>query len=83
VAPHGGEPWKRTLATADFAGFRKLAVASPAGHKVAALQWRVGRVGQRGWYELAGYWRKGLPSGRAVDVPAEVFWASSPPPRAR
>jgi hypothetical protein len=110
VARHGG-PWKRTLATADFAGFQKYIVdfctdsrpqknyaphdgdqrghgwgylaheakddqipatpqvtrpggkfrfeasafASPAGYKAAALEWRVGRVGRLGWYELDDY----------------------------
>ena len=124
-----GGPFKRTLATADFAGFRKYLVdfctdtrpvknyapndgdqrgygwgylaheakdekipakptvdrpegkfwfesssfASPAGHKVAALEWRVGRVGQRGWYELADYWRKDMAEARTIDIPAEVF----------
>jgi hypothetical protein len=125
-----GGRFKRTLATADFAGFRKYIVdfctdtrpvknyapndgdargygwgylaheakddqipttptvlrpkaggfrfeasafTSRGGHKAAALQWRVGRVGKRGWYELADYWRKDLESGRAVDIPAEVF----------
>jgi hypothetical protein len=127
-AQHGG-PWKRTLATADFAGFRKYIVdfctdtrpvknyaphdgdqrghgwgylaheakdaqipatpavrrvggmfrfeasafASPAGHGAAALEWRVGRVGRRGWYEIEDHWRKELPSGRAVDIPAAVL----------
>jgi hypothetical protein len=129
TAQHGGAPWKRTLATADFAGFRKYVVdfctdtrpvknyvphdgdprghgwgylahearddkipatpvvkrpggkfrfeasafASPAGHKAAALQWRVGRVGRPGWYELIDHWWKELPSGRTVDIPAAVF----------
>jgi hypothetical protein len=30
-------------------------------------------VGRRGWYELDDHWRKERKSGRAVDVPAEVF----------
>jgi hypothetical protein len=128
-AQHGGA-WKRTLATADFAGFQKYIVdfctdsrpvknyvpydgdqrghgwgflaheakddkiprapklespkgdgyrfeasdfASPADHKAAGLEWRVGRVGKRGWYELEDYWRKDVASGRTVDIPAEVF----------
>jgi hypothetical protein len=129
-AQHGGA-WTRTLATADFAGFRKYIVdfctdtrpdkkyapndgdqrgagwgylnleakdekipdtpkvtrpgdkfrfeastfASPADHKPAALEWRVGRVGKRGWYELHEYWRTEVKSDRAVDIPAEVFKA--------
>jgi len=125
-----GGRFKRTLATADFAGFRKYLVDfctdtrpvknyapndgdqrgygwgylareakddkiparatverpksdafkfqasqfdSPAGEKAAALEWRVGRVGKRGWYELDEYWRKDVELGRAVDIPAEVF----------
>jgi len=129
VAQHGGEPWKRTLATADFAGFRKYVVdfctdtrpvknyvphdgdprghgwgylaheakddripgtptvqrlktgafrfeasafASPTGNQ-GALEWRVGRVGKRGWYELVDYWRKEAEASRAVEVPREVF----------
>jgi hypothetical protein len=127
-ARHGGS-WKRTLASADFAGFQRYIVdfctdsrprknyrpndgdqrgagwgylvheatdelipatplvtrpggtfrfeasafASRARHRAAALEWRVGRVGRRGAYELDDYWRKELKSGRAVDVPAEVF----------
>ena len=128
---YGGGQFKRTIATADFAGFRKYLVdfctdsrpvknyapndgdqrgygwgylaheakddkipakpaverpgekyrfeasafASPAGQKAAALEWRVGRVGQRGWYELDDHWWKEIAEGRAVDIPAEVFKA--------
>ncbi len=125
-----GGRFKRTLATADFAGFRQYVVdfctdsrpvknyapndgdprgygwgylareakddkvpatptveraraggyhfeasvfASPAEYKAAALEWRVGRVGQRGWYELEDYWRRERGAGRAVDIPAEMF----------
>ncbi|WP_439622716.1 choice-of-anchor X domain-containing protein [Gemmata sp.] len=124
-----GGPFKRTLATADFAGFRKYLVdfctdsrptknyapndgdqrgygwgylahearddkiparptadrpggkltfgasafASPAGHKAAAVEWRVGRVGQRGWYELADHWRSVVEPGKVIEIPAEVF----------
>jgi hypothetical protein len=124
-----GAGWKRTLDTADFAGFQKYIVdfctdtrpiknyapndgdqrghgwgylsleakddkipatpkltkldgkfrfeasafTSSAGHKLAALEWRVGRVGQRGWYELEEYWHKELKSGSAMDIPAEIF----------
>ncbi|MDY3552242.1 CotH kinase family protein [Gemmata sp. JC717] len=127
---HFGGAWKRTLATADFAGFRKYliefctdarpvknyapndgdqrgygwgylaheakddkipakpavtrpkangytfeaaAFTSPAGAKSAALEWRVGRVGQKGWYELADHWRKDVAEGRSVEIPREVF----------
>ncbi len=129
-ADHFGGHWKRTLATADFAGFRKyivdfctdsrpvknyapndgdprgygwgylaheakddkipatpkvtqlkagesqfeaLAFTSPAGQKPAALEWRVGRVGKRGWYELEEYWKKDVVEGRSVIIPAELF----------
>jgi pimeloyl-ACP methyl ester carboxylesterase len=128
-ASYWGGPWKRTLATADFAGFRKYLVdfctdtrpgkkyapndgdqrgygwgylahearddkipatpkvggspggrrfeaaafASPTGQKPAALEWRVGRVGRPGWYELEERWRKESASARTIDIPAEVF----------
>ncbi len=55
--------------------FQASAFASPAGHKPAALQWRVGRVGQVGWYELAEHWGKEVKSGNAIDIPPEVFAA--------
>ncbi len=53
--------------------FEASAFASPAGYKAAGLEWRVGRVGKRGWYELDDYWREERGSGRAVDIPAGVF----------
>jgi hypothetical protein len=53
--------------------FEASEFASPAGHTAAALEWRVGRVGRRGWYELDDYWLHDLKSGRALDIPAEVF----------
>jgi pimeloyl-ACP methyl ester carboxylesterase len=124
-----GGQWRRTIATADFAGFRRFLVdfctdtrptknyapndgdqrgygwgylaretrddkipdtpkverlpggrrfeasafSSPAGHKSAALEWRVGRFGRRGWYELDERWRKEVESARAIDIPPEVF----------
>ena len=127
---HFGGRWKRTLATNDFAGFRKYLIdfctdsrpvknyapndgdprgygwgylnheakddripatptttrlkadtfqfeatefASPSGHKPAALEWRVGRVGQRGLYELDESWRKDLEMGRTMTIPPDVF----------
>jgi hypothetical protein len=126
---HFGGPWKRTLATNDFAGFQRYVVefctdsrptknyapndgdqrgygwgylahetrddripgtptvarsggaqrfrASPFVSTVsaapAALEWRVGRVGRRGWYELAEHWRTEAASGTEVDIPADVF----------
>lgn len=121
-----GGRWKRTLATNDFAGFRKYLVdfctdsrpkknyapndgdprgygwgylaheakddkipgtatvtrqggfrfqasafTSPAGQQPSTLEWRVGRVGKLGWYELAERWR--TEGGTEVDIPAEVF----------
>ncbi|WP_238602552.1 choice-of-anchor X domain-containing protein [Fimbriiglobus ruber] len=130
TADHWGGRWTRTLATNDFAGFRRYVVdfctdsrpmknyapndgdqrgygwgylaheakddkipatptvqqptsgrfqfeasafISPAGHKPAALEWRVGRVGQRGWYELDERWRTEVKSGREVGIPPEAF----------
>ena len=128
-ADHFGGHWKRTLVSANFAGFRKYVVdfctdsrptknyapndgdprgygwgylafearddkvparpaverpgnkyrfeasafASPAGHKPATLEWRVGRVGQHGWYELDDYWLEHIESGRAVEIPSRLF----------
>jgi hypothetical protein len=37
------------------------------------LEWRVGRVGQKGWYELADYWHKNEGMETSVSIPAEVF----------
>lgn len=53
--------------------FQASVFTSPAGHKPAALEWRVGRVGRRGWYELADHWRKDMADGVTADIPAEVF----------
>ena len=53
--------------------FKATAFATPANAKAAALEWRVGRIGQRGWYELAEHWRKENASGIEIDIPAEVF----------
>jgi hypothetical protein len=53
--------------------FEASAFSSPAGHKPAALEWRVGRVGRRGWYELDEHWRKEIESARTIDIPPEVF----------
>lgn len=127
---HFGGQWKRTIATADFAGFQKYLVdfctdrrpkktyqpndgdqrgygwgyltheakddkipgtpkvtrpkadafkfeatefESKAGHKSAAVEWRVGRVGKKGWYELADHWKAEVKDGREADIPAAVF----------
>src|SRR5262249_253387 len=53
--------------------FEGSAFSSDGGHRGAALEWRVGRVGKKGWYELADHWRKDVKDGRAVEVPAGVF----------
>jgi len=52
---------------------RGIGVCLPAGHRASALEWPVGRVGRRGWYDLDDYLRKELESSQAVDIPAEVF----------
>jgi hypothetical protein len=57
----------------DQQRFKASAFASSAGHKPAALEWRVGRIGRRGWYELAEHWRKETTSGLEINVPSEVF----------
>lgn len=46
---------------------------SPAGHKPALLECRVGRTGQQGWYELPELWRKDLESGTDFNIPSEIF----------
>lgn len=53
--------------------FEASEFASPAGHPPAALEWRVGRIGQRGWYELDERWRQERESDRRIDIPAAVF----------
>jgi hypothetical protein len=62
-----------TRPKADASKFEAAAFVSPAGTKAAAIEWRVGRVGQRGWYELADYWRKDIADGRTVEIPAAIF----------
>ncbi|MEO2090744.1 MAG: hypothetical protein ABGY75_14765, partial [Gemmataceae bacterium] len=46
---------------------------SKVGSKAAAIEWRVGRIGQNGWYELADHWKTEATDGRAADIPAKVF----------
>lgn len=58
---------------ADAFKFEASEFTSTAGHKVAALEWRVGRVGQRGWYELTDHWKAEVTDVRATDIPAAVF----------
>lgn len=65
------EPTAGTAAEWPKAGtyrFEASAFASPAGGRTVALEWRVGRVGQRGWYELADYWKEEVATGRTVDI---------------
>lgn len=122
---HFGGPWKRTLTTNDFAGFRNYIVdfctdSRPtknyapndgdhrgygwgyltfearddkiparatiqripgveycfrvsADSSAQVLEWRVGRIGNRGSYELNEHWRKeGAPGGQVL-IPQEVF----------
>jgi len=59
----------------DGKRFKASAFVSPAKAKAATLEWRVGRVGKQGWYELAEYWRKDIDNGVAIDIPPEVFAA--------
>ena len=47
--------------------------ASPAKHKAEALEWRVGRVGQPGWYELTDHWTTTVKTGKEVSIAKEVF----------
>ena len=132
-ADHFGGPWKRTIATNDFEGFRKYIIdfctdsrpnrkyapndgdqrgygwgylaheamddkipakptvtkdlampqrftaskfLSPVNHQQAALEWRVGRVGQKGWYELSDYWRMDVEASTDVNIPKEVLGKS-------
>ena len=52
--------------------FEASAFASPAGARAAVLEWRVGRVGGRGRYELGEHWHIEVKEGRSVDIPPEV-----------
>jgi hypothetical protein len=68
-------PATPTLTRSKPTGYRfeASAYASKAGAAAAVLEWRVGRVGRRGAYELEDRWRKELASGTAVEIPAELF----------
>jgi hypothetical protein len=125
---HFGGRWKRTLATNDFAGFRKYlidfctdsrpvknyapndgdhrgygwgylaheardekiparptiertnagtyqfkasAFASPVGNKPNKLEWRVGRIGKVGWYELTDHWLGDSGGDNHIVIPNE------------
>ncbi|CAN5315058.1 hypothetical protein BH11PLA2_BH11PLA2_52010 [soil metagenome] len=56
-----------------YHNFMASAFVSPAMHTPAALEWRVGRVGQPGWYELTDHWKKELASGKEIEIPEQVF----------
>lgn len=62
-----------TRAKPDGFRFTATAFASPAGHKPAALEWRVGRAGRKGAYELEERWRSEVAAGPAVEIPAATF----------
>lgn len=62
-----------TRPKADAFTFEASEFASPAKQKAAALEWRVGRVGAHGRYELDDYWKKEVADGRTVEIPAAVF----------
>ena len=53
--------------------FKASPFTSPSRAKPAALECRVGRVGQPGRYELADHWRKDIGPGVEIDIPAGVF----------
>jgi len=53
--------------------FEASAFSSAAGAKAASLEWRVGRVGKKGWYEVEDHWRKDVEMGRGIEIPADVF----------
>jgi hypothetical protein len=57
----------------DRLKFKATAFESPAGAKPAVLEWRVGRIGKAGWYELADHWHTGVPAGVEVTIPNDVF----------
>ncbi len=62
-----------TRPKADAFRFEATEFESKAGHKAAAVEWRVGRIGKRGWYELADHWKAEMADGRTADIPAKVF----------
>lgn len=49
------------------------AFVSPCNNQAETLEWRVGRIGQIGWYELAEHWRGETKSGDEINIPLEVF----------
>ena len=69
--------------TADGYRFEASAFASPAGHKPAALEWRVGRVGQRGLVRTRRLLAEGGRVGRAVGHPGGGVQGAGRVPRPR
>ncbi len=65
-----------TRPKADAFRFEATEFASTAGHKAAAIEWRVGRIGQKGWYELTDHWKAEVKDGKAADIPAAAFKAA-------
>jgi len=53
--------------------FEATEFESKAGNKAAAIEWRVGRVGKKGWYELTDHWKAEVADGRTAEIPAAVF----------
>ncbi|MFM8274044.1 MAG: choice-of-anchor X domain-containing protein, partial [Gemmata sp.] len=68
-------PAKPTVTRPKAGEFRFEAekFSSPAGSNPAALEWRVGRVGQPGWYELAPHWAQELAAGTSIEIPRTAF----------
>lgn len=66
-------PATPTVARKDGFAFEASAFASPAKAAPAALEWRVGRVGKNGWYELTDHWKGESKTDRATTIPAEAF----------
>ena len=56
--------------------FEASKFVAPRDSQPEALEWRVGRVGRRGWYELDDYWGLDLKSGLVVEIPSKFFTES-------
>jgi hypothetical protein len=54
-------------------GFQSTPFVSPSGSTPKELQWRVGRIGTMGVYELTDHWKK--LGGLEMDIPKDVFTA--------
>ncbi len=62
-----------TRPRADVFRFEATEFRSKAGHKAAAVEWRVGKVGKQGWYELTDHWKADVKEGQGSDIPATAF----------